>query len=206
MSNDILQQAMAFLRAHHAGELQFDEHLRPVKIVYAPDGRIVGPVMVAMLEAPDTVLFLPHADEEAMQVQVTLEKFADEGSGGDLADRWRIYHGEPPDVNWAFYHIDAAKFQQAVIDGDALTRPNPLTPQEPALCREVNRNRREQLRATTQRRENLEIESPMMVGIDPWGVDVRGPFDVIRIAFDEPVTDADAAERTLMSMLEEGGA
>lgn len=201
MTEAVLDEARAFLRATHKGELQFDEHLRDLKIVIAPDGRIIAPVMVAMLEAADTVLFLPHADEHSLQAQVTLEKFDERGGNGGLADRWRIYHGEPQDLNWAVVHIDAAKFRNAVIDGEALKEPNPLASDEARLCRETNSMHRDALRDLIHRKTGLTIEEPVMVGIDPRGLDVRGPFDVIRVPFDRPIADPSQVDAFLHAML-----
>lgn len=201
MPDAVLHEARTFLRSHYRGELQFDEHLRDLKIVIAPDGRIVAPVMVAMLEAADTVLFLPHADDSAMQAQVTLERFSDDGDHGALADRWRIYHGEPQDVNWAVLHLDAAKFKNSVIDGEALLYPNPLTSDEPRLCRETNEKHRDGLRDLLQRKTGLAIEDPIMVGLDPAGLDVRGPFDVIRVPFNSPIQDPSQVDAFVHALL-----
>lgn len=206
MLEGILDRARAHLRAHHAGELQFDEHLRPLRFVIAPDGRLVAPVMVAMIEAAETVLYIPHADERAMQAQVTLEPFSEQGPWGSLADRWRIHHGEEPDVNWAFLHIDAARFEGAVIDGQALTIPNPLADEEARLCRQVNESQREALREALHYRLGVEVEHPLMVAIDPGGVDVRGTFEVFRLAFDVPSPNASAAEIAVRRLLSDRGA
>ena len=208
MSDDdagsILEDARRFLRGNLSGELQFDENLRPVKVVIGPDGRIAGPVMVAMLEAANTVLFLPQADDDALQMLVSFERFEEEGAAGHLADRWRIYHGEPEDVRWAFFHPDAIKFRGAVIDGDAAAAANPLKAIEPALCREVNQNRREALADLVKRQTNLDLgNEAMLVGVDPYGMDVRGPFDIVRVEFDERIDDPDRARGHIESLLDE---
>lgn len=202
MSEQILEDSQRMLRANTEGELQFDEHLRPIKVVIAPDGRVIAPVMVAMIEAADTVLFLPHADEDSLQIQVTVKPFGEEGMDGALADRWRIYHGEPPDVNWAVLHLDGAKFGGAVIDGDALTVPNPLAEGAPAVLKEINQSRRDDLRDLVQRTLGLDLEVTTLVGIDPWGIDVRGPFDVVRIEFDARAPSIDQVRDTLGRLLE----
>src|SRR6185295_5660481 len=105
MTDAVIDQAYAFLRGHTTGDLRFDEHLRPLKYVIAPDGRLIAPAMVAMIESVDTVLFVPDCAEGSMELQVTLEPFEDRGAAGADADRWRIYHGEPEDVRWASMHI-----------------------------------------------------------------------------------------------------
>src|SRR4051794_25044944 len=115
MSDASIENAYAFLRRHTRGELRFDEHLRPLKFVIVPDGRLVAPAMVAMLQSVDTVLFVPACAENAMEIQVTLEPFEERGPDAASADRWRIYHGEPDDVRWAYLSIDAARFEDLVI-------------------------------------------------------------------------------------------
>jgi len=203
-ADSILDDARRFLRGHLSGELQFDEHLRPLNIVIGHDGRIAAPVMVAMLESAETVLFLPQADENAFQMLVSLEQFAEEGAAGHLADRWRIYHGEPEDVRWAFFHPDAVRFRGAVIDGDAVAQPNPLRSIEPAVCRDVNTTRRDALRSLVKRTTNLDLEDhAMLVGIDPHGLDVRGPFDIVRVEFARPINDPDLAREHITRLLNE---
>lgn len=198
MTDPLLDQTLAALHANLEGELQFDEHLRPLKIVIAPDGRIVSPVMVAMIQAVETTLFLPQADDDSLQLMVTLEPFKEEGPEGALADRWRIYHGEPEDVNWAVFSIDAAKYLGAVVDGEAFRVANPLAEDEPRLCRLMNHEQPEALMRLCKR-AGLEIESPVMVGLDPYGVDVRARFRVVRIETPERIESAEAAERFLLA-------
>ncbi|MDY7107843.1 MAG: DUF2470 domain-containing protein [Planctomycetota bacterium] len=206
MSDLTVDAAHAFLRAHTTGELRFDEHLRPIRYVIAPDGRLVAPVMVAMLQSVDTVLFVPECAEGAMEVQVTLVQFDEHSPDGALADRWRIHHGDPPDVNWAFLEIDAARHEGNVIDGETLTRPNPLAGDEAGLCREMNQAHADDLRRMCREYANINIEQPVMVAIDPLGLDVRGMFDVIRVPAVEPMPTADDARRVFQAMAEAASA
>jgi hypothetical protein len=202
-----VERAHAFLRANTRADLRFDEHFRPVRYVIAPDdGRLVMPVMVAMLQTLDTVLFIPEVVEEAMELQVTLERFDEHGPDGALADRWRIHHGEPDDVNWAFGHIDAARHEGVVIDGDPLMRPNPLRADEPAICKHMNAEHADALRRLCFHYADIEVESPVMVAIDPHGIDVRGRFDVIRVPAIEPMHSAEDARRVLKTMTERAAA
>jgi hypothetical protein len=200
MPDPFVEDAYAFLRANTAADFRFDEHLRPVKYVIAQDGALIAPAMVAMLKAVDTVLFIPEYADGAMEVQVTLEQL-DEGTsaGGALADRWRIYHGEPEDVRWATMHMDMARYHDLVIDGEALMRPNPLGPHEARICRHMNQDHADDLRAICAA-GGLNVENPIMVGIDPLGIDVRRQFDVIRVTAPETMNTPDDARRVLMRM------
>lgn len=190
---EIITGARAFLRANLTGTIGFDEEFIPIKVVVAPDGALVAPVMVAMLRALDVVIFLPAEDDAAMQLQVTLEEIQDSGEHAALCDRWRIYHGEPEDVRWARISIDAAKFDGRMFDGLALMEPNALAEAEPRICRKVNAEMRGLLKQACLRVAEVEIEDPRLVGVDPLGFDVRGRFDVVRLDADpEIVDDADA--------------
>ena len=202
MSDDVAERAHAFLRAHAHGDLRFDEHLRPLKYVITPEGRLVAPVMVAMIQAPDTVLFVPEAIEGAMELQVTLEQFDEHGESGQgaLADRWRIHHGDPPDVNWALLDIDAARFDGMIVDGPGLVRTNPLGRDEPRICKEMNHDHVDDLRRMCLHYAELSIETPVMVAIDPLGIDVRGQFSVVRVNAPETMQSADDALRVLAMM------
>ena len=138
----MLEKAVGHLHAWTSGDLRFDEHIRPVKYVFAPDGRLVLPMMVAMLQATETVVHVPRADETAMELLVGAVEFDEEGPEGGLADRWRIYHGDPPDVHWACLTIDLARFHGMVIDGEAIQQANPFASLEPAaLWRTESRSR-----------------------------------------------------------------
>lgn len=200
MSQQVIDQAYSFLRSHTRGDLRFDEHLRPIKYVILPDGRLAAPVMVAMIEAVDSVLFVPEYSEGSLELQVTLAPFEERGSDGAFADRWRIYHGEPQDVRWAFLNIDAARHGEMVVDGDALMRPNPLAADESRFCRQMNQEHADDLRRLCDHFAGIQIENPVMVGIDPLGLDVRSRFDVIRVAAIQPMPTAHEAQQVLATM------
>ena len=191
----MLEKAVGHLHAWTSGDLRFDEHIRPVKYVFAPDGRLVLPMMVAMLQATETVVHVPRADETAMELLVGAVEFDEEGPEGGLADRWRIYHGDPPDVHWACLTIDLARFHGMVIDGEAIQQANPFASLEPPLCGELNRDHADLVHAALVKRLDVDAVDPRVVGVDPRGIDVRARFDVVRLAF-EHVLDEDADVRS----------
>ena len=174
-------EAREFLRAHLSGSIGFDGDFVPLKIVVAPDGALIAPVMVAMLRSFDITLFLPDEGEDSMQLQVTIEEIFDKGETAALCDRWRIYHGEPEDVRWARFMIDAAKFDGRMYDGLVLMEPNRLADIEAGICKRVNAEMRDALRNACKFIAKVDIEDPRLVGIDPFGFDVRGRFDIIRL-------------------------
>ncbi len=192
--------ARSMLRDGHRGTLQFDEHFVPIKYVIDPEsGRLAAPVMVAMLSAAETILFVPEEAEDSLQMLVSLEQI-DENDA--LADRWRIFHGEPEDVRWAVIWIDMAKLERVVIDGDALMTPNPLQEAEPRLCNLLNDDV-DALRKMTEVHGGMEIESPKCVGVDAEGFDVRAKFDAVRVWFDTIAESEDEARELIEQMLVE---
>ena len=192
MTDPAVRDAQRLLRAAHLADLRFDDHIRPVKYVLAADGRIVAPVMVAMLQAFDTVLFVPEALDHALQLQVTLEPLDDTtAEGGALTDLWRIYHGEPDDVRWAACLIDCAKFRGYFIDGEPLQMTNPWESHRAALCKTANTDHADLLREIARRHRHRTVEDPRLVGADPEGIDLRARYDVLRIEFPEPLDDPD---------------
>jgi hypothetical protein len=177
----MLSQARTMLRTWTSGVLRFNENVRPVRYVIAPDGRLVMPAMVAMLSTLDTALHIPNEDPDALQLLVELHELDPDGPEGALSDRWRIYHGEPEDLRWAVLDIDLARFREASIDGEALVMANPLAEAEPKLCALINDNHAEALKTLVADDLQISTEGPLLVGTDPAGLDVRADQDVVRL-------------------------
>ena len=201
-----LRPAIAFLRGNLSGLLRFDTEYMPIRVVVAPDGRLVASVMESMLRSTDCALHLPEEpndrDNDVIQLMVTLDRFEESGTDGELADRWRIYHGDPPDVRWATMAIDFCKFRDLAIDGEAMMPPNPLAEDEPLICRRFNESAGDDLRRLVFRAAEVELEDPKIVGVDSLGFDVRGRFDVVRIDFKDDVDSSELACDASNSLLE----
>ena len=200
-----LRPAIAFLRGNLSGLLRFDTEYMPIRVVIAPDGRLVASVMESMLRSTDCALHLPEEpddrDNEVIQIMVTLDRFEESGTDGELADRWRIYHGDPPDVRWATMAIDFCKFRDLAIDGEAMMQPNPLAEDEPSICRRFNESAGDDLRRLVLRATEVELEDPKIVGVDSLGFDVRGRFEIARIDFEDLVDSSEIACDAINSLL-----
>ena len=182
--------AWKFLRCNTTGTIRFGEHLQEVQYVICTDGTMVISAMVAMLQPQDMVMYVPQYEEDCMEIHVSLKEFSESGESGVYADRWQVYHGEPPDVQWAKVQIDAARFHEMFIDGEGLHRENSLAQDESSLCKQVNGD----LTSLTNACKHLaqvEVESPTMVGVDPLGIDVRARFGIVRLEPTLPFASAD---------------
>ena len=100
-----------------------------------------------------------------------------------------MYHGDPPDVQWARVEIDAARFHEMFIDGEDLQRENLLKEEESSLCKQLN-SARDSLSRACRRVAGVEVESPVLVGVDSLGLDVRARFGIVRVEPDSPFENA----------------
>ena len=182
MRDEAVDRTLEFLHANLKGFIRFDGDRVAIKVIVAPDGAIVAPVMESMLLAVDVSLELPDDGEDGLQVMVTLERLDPEGPQAGLCDRWRAYHGDPEDVRWATMQIDASRFRQWFVDGEALTEANPLAKDEPSLLKALNAQPRSFLKAfcTTCK---VDCKDPVAVGVDPGGIDIRRAHDTDRLPF-----------------------
>ncbi|MDP7004607.1 MAG: hypothetical protein QF718_00135 [Phycisphaerales bacterium] len=183
--------AWSFLRSNTTSTVQFGEHTCDVSYIISYQGKLVIPAMVAMLQPCDKIMFVPEYLNDCMEINITLNQFSEDGSGGELADRWRIYHGEPPDVQWALVDIDAARFHEKFIDGEGLCRENTLADSEHELCKELNAKFTDDVRTICLEETSVEVTNPVVVGVDSLGIDVRAPFGIVRIPTNESFTSAD---------------
>ena len=183
--------AWAFLRGNSTATLKFSEYTHDVSYVICPSGELVIPAMVAMLQPCDTIMFVPEYSENCMELQVSLRQFFERGEDGLLADRWNVYHGESPDVQWALVDIDAARFHEMFIDGEGLCRKNPLAGEEHSICKHLNTQYGDAVRAACLAKTNVDVTNPVIVGVDPLGIDVRAPFGIVRIPSQTPFESSD---------------
>lgn len=201
----ILRHAAVTLRTWTRGALWHDGLTTTIRVVPASDGRLTASVTAGMLTATNCSLRMPDELAPAIELTVSLSELDATGAAEADADRWRIYHGDPPHSRWAAIALEAARFQDVIIDGDALRHPNPLASIEPRLCGLLNREHQADVRDLMRRELGLSSEDPRVVGIDPLGLDIRNRFDVVRIGFAEDVTDPATAEARVRAMVREGG-
>ena len=185
------ESAWKFLRSNTTATIKFGEHTRDISYVISKTGELIIPAMVAMLQPCDTIMFVPEYSEGCMEMHVSLRQFIETGDDGLLADRWNVYHGDSPEVQWARVTIDAARFHEMFIDGESLCRENILAEVEGALCKELNAECKEKVRALCVAKTLVTIEDPVVVGVDQFGIDVRAAFGIVRVPADSVLTSAD---------------
>ncbi len=187
----VADAAWLYLRSNSTATIKFDENTLDVSYVINHEGVLVIPAMVAMLQPCDVVMFIPEYCEDCIEMHVSLQEFKEEGEHASLSDRWQVYHGFSPEVQWAMLEIDAARFHEVFIDGEQLQRENPLGELEPALCKDLNENHIEHLIEICKKHTNVAVQDPVVVGVDPLGFDIRASFGIIRVPTETPFATTD---------------
>jgi hypothetical protein len=179
--------------ANREGVFNFDDNYVPVKFVTDNStGRLVMAVPVATFFVHQHVLFVPEETDDSMQMIVSPEQIDE----CEATDRWMAFHGEPEHVRWAMCWVESVKLDPWVFDGDALTRPNTLAKNEPALVKELNADKAG-LASMCKAAGAPELESPLCVGVDQCGLHVRAKFGVVRVHFPHTANDADHVRRMI---------
>lgn len=195
----MLDRVRAFLRGNATATFHFDERVEQIRYVIGSDGNLLAPLPAVAGEADQTIVYIPREEQDAMEIMVTLD--APELDSPDT-DRWMIYHGKPlPGMLTTRMFIEAAKFHMYVVDGDKIRQVNPLASIEPRLCKEVNQSHRDALRELCRIMNNVDVKDPRLVGVDPWGLDVRAAFGIVRLPFHEIRNDPDAAHEHVMHLI-----
>ncbi|MFO0856715.1 MAG: hypothetical protein U0640_05070 [Phycisphaerales bacterium] len=195
------------LRTFHEGVLAFGETLgdvtEPCKFVLDPlSGEPTLPVAAEAIRSQDVMLFAPDDsldNPECLQVFATCTEI--NPNTHEAADRWLAYHLKPTHARWAKLNIQSVKRLDEVIDGDLVRLANPLRQHEGALCKFANQHQAA-LANACERQLHTRPENPFAVGVDPWGLDLRARFGVLRLEFETPVSTPEEARTAISRTLQ----
>jgi hypothetical protein len=138
----------------------------------------------AALDHEHATLFIPEESDEALQILVAPHPIPE---SDPAVDRFLIYHGRSEGLVWTRLEVLGARLGAKVFDPEEVAAANPWTGVEPALCRRLNSDRA--LLARAVRTDDPSVRS---VGVDPWGMDVRLRWEVLRVPWPEPREGVDA--------------
>lgn len=187
-------------RSFTKGVIECDGVPSPVAFVHDPAG---GAVVFAgpreFLECEQLVLFLPDDRFESMQALLSPAAL-DEGRDGALIDRHGGYHPGRAEGGWVRARVVTVRDGGAVWEGERVSRPNALAACEGELRRALNADKA-RLAAMVERRSGVRPVSPVAVGVDEDGCDVRAGVGVVRVAWPARTEDAAAARAMVASLL-----
>lgn len=225
IQRDDSRDGIRLIRRYHEATVQFHERRAEVGFVIdGATGELVFPAepgFAASLdrigpddsEGPGLLLHLP--DEAQRQLQLTVAvRIVERPEAEEAVDRWHAYHAassgaggtRPPARVWLRCAIEGGKAPHSpppgeVYSGESMTRPNPLRKAEPRLVKMINADR-PALGRICRARAGMEIADPLCVGVDPFGIDVRARFGIVRIEFDLEAGSAEQAEACIAAMRE----
>jgi hypothetical protein len=193
---------LRLLRAHHEGTLLFADRSEPVRFVIDPaSGQPVMPVPGFVLSCDAVTLCAPDDSFDNPDcLQVLAEPVEVDPQREPACDRHAAYFGRPAHARFARLTVHSVKRLGEVIDGDLVRLANPLARHEGALCKLANAAP-DLVADLVARASATRPEHPMVVGVDPWGIDVRARFGVIRVEFPAPVSTDTEARAALESLL-----
>src|SRR5262249_23135954 len=149
-------------------------------IVDGGTGEVAFPADRGMLEAEELVLFIPRdqpADDHELQLLLSAKEVDGEATG--LVDRWTAYHRASEMPFFASCRTEAGKFDGAMIDVNELVSVNTVRAVEGRMLKRVNADKT-RLRAACLEAQ-AEILSPVAVGTDQYGIEVRAAFGIVRV-------------------------
>ncbi len=183
------------LRRHHRATLQHHERVSEVKFVLeAATGQVVMPVEpgFASDDISSLLLWLPAESDWDMQAVVN-PRHIDRPEASEAVDRWKAYHRSTSLSIWIRGEIEGVKTETAVFLIEDVQVPNPFGREEYGLIRRANADRGALAAACKQHAATL-VTDPLCVGADPYGIDVRARFGIVRLEF-PPGIEAATPER-----------
>lgn len=206
---DCASEARRTLRRWHEGWLTTAASAGPARFVI--DDRTGHLTLFAerpVLEQEAPALLIPEESEPELELLLDLERQAPDEA---RRDRWRAYHAGPEAERagmWASAIAETARLcitpGPEVFDGPDICQPNPLREHISRLLREPNGRADDLARAVRDRIGEASV-APVAVGVDPWGLDVRARFGVIRLEFEREARSADAAAAAIEALLAGAG-
>lgn len=201
------------LRRHHEATLQYHERRLEVKFVIdGATGDVVLPAdpgFASELGGRDAVLHMPQEAQCHLQVAIAAAPIS-RPEAEEAVDRWHAYHAASgPTARgpraWLRCRVDGGKVPDSpppgeVYPAEALARPNGLRKAEPRLVKLVNTDRDAIARAC-RHHVRMEVTDPLCVGVDPFGLDIRARFGIVRIEFDLEAATAEQAEDCIRRVL-----
>lgn len=170
-------------------------------IIDGDSGELVIGIERTALDADELTLCLP---DDTFNAEATLLVHTRDAAEDRWTDRHLAYHPDARPPVLARASVDSAKLRDGdVVEGAHLALSNPLLPAEPGLCKSLNADR-DALRRLCGLMTGTEPEQPVAVGVDRFGIDVRGRFGIIRLDLPARCEDPDEATRVVAALI--GGA
>ncbi len=195
-----LIRSQHIMRSAWSATLLFDQTPFETQCMIDPrTGDFIVAILKDALEADDLVLACPRDSlDTLLRISIELSEDVTE----EQADRFTAYH-----LPSATPLLAIGKFVYAKLDSGEVVTPeecplaNPFVDSMGPLCRSLNADRGV-LAGVCKLLSGVDHESPLAVGVDPAGIDIRASYGLVRLVFPVPVADADEAMSSIDALLE----
>jgi len=188
------------MRSAWSATLLFDQSPYDTKCMIDPrTGDFIIAILKDALNADDLVLACPR---DSLDTQLRISVDLSEDVTEEQADRFTAYHLPPTTPLLAIGKLEYAKLDSGeVVTNDECMLANPLVGSMGPMCRALNADR-DALAGVCRFLSGVDHESPLAVGVDPDGIDIRASFGLVRLVFPVPVSDAEEAMSSIEALLE----
>ncbi|MFK7758331.1 MAG: hypothetical protein AB8C13_00105 [Phycisphaerales bacterium] len=201
---DILNRAVHLMRSSWSATLLYDQSPFDSRCMIDPrSGVFIMSIVPDALDANDIVLAAPRDSYETqIRISVTLDATVSE----EQQDRFTAYHIPASTPLLACAKMVYAKLDSGeVVTDEQCSLSNPLISKMPSLCRALNSDR-DRLSRICASMTGVSHETPIAVGVDDRGIDIRARFGLVRCGFDTPIENIDEAPDRIASMMESADA
>jgi len=199
-NDSTISRATHLMRSAWSATLLFDQTPFEARYIIDPrSGDFIVAILKDALDADDLVLACPR-DSLDTKIRVSIQ--LSEDITEEQRDRFTAYHLPSTTPLLATGKFDYAKLDSGeVVTPDDCRLINPLVDSMGPMCKTLNANR-DALAGVCKFLSGVDHESPLAVGVDPAGIDIRASFGLIRLVFPVPVGTTDEAMSSIEALLE----
>ena len=195
-----LVRATHILRSSWSATLLYDQSPFETRCMIDPKtGVFILAIVDDALGASDITLATPR-DSFETRARISIE-LSDQITE-EQRDRYNAYH-----LPATTPMLAAGSFQYAKIDSGEVVTPehcplmNPLVSVMGPLCKALNADR-DRLSAVCTTLSGVAHESPLAVGVDTTGIDIRAGYGLVRLKLAEPIGHPDHALDSINTLLD----
>ncbi len=197
---DTLTRATHLMRSAWSATLLYDQSPFDTQCMIDPrTGDFIVAIDKDALKATDIVLACPRDSFDTL-IRISIE--LSDSTTEEQRDRFTAYHLPSTTPLLAVGKFDYAKLDSGeVVTPDQCPLNNPLVDGMGRLCKVLNADR-SRLSSLCNKLSGVAHDSPLAVGVDPAGIDIRASFGLVRLVLPTPITDLGNAMNTIESLLE----
>jgi len=201
---DILNRANHLMRSAWSCTLLYDQVPFETRCMIDPrSGDFIISIVKDALDATDITLACPRDSFDA-RIRISIE--LDEAITEEQSDRFTAYHLPSTAPLLVVGKYEYAKLDSGeVVTPDQCSLVNPLIGEMAAFCRLLNADR-DRLSRVCKCVSGVAHESPLAVGVDPTGIDIRASYGLVRLVLPTPISENTNAMSILEALLESADA